>query len=83
MTDNWQPIETAPKDGTWILVYCPEDTNRGHAVMHTARWMDFYQSAPDWAHGPLDDYFGSYREGLPSNPTHWMPLPAPPSDVVG
>ena len=70
MTD-WQPIETAPKDGTVICLagYCDDDT---WAV--GSRW--FF-----WA-----DYWRKYREpfgegfgrGTPA-PTHWMPLPPPPT----
>lgn len=56
----WRPIDSAPKDGTEILLY--EDRrivsgawNRGGA-MHMPYWMG-----------------GLFR------PTHWMPLPSPPS----
>ncbi len=76
---EWQPIETAPKDGTWILVLCPEGESKAEPFIQVARWMEFEVSREkDWAWGPLDDYFGSYRWYLPSSPTHWMPLPEPP-----
>lgn len=67
---DWQPIETAPKDGTNILV-CAED------VMSTVKWDDFFK---EWAlvvsgsQSEDDEFYG---------PTHWMPLPPPPKCLTG
>ena len=61
---KWQPIETAPKDGTAILVYT---CNEGFYVVS----YDDIFSAP-WR--VRND------EGLNEDqPTHWMPLPEPPN----
>ena len=62
---DWQPIETAPKDGSDLLV-----NECGDVVI--ARWS---QPFSVWA-GPRDTY--GEREVM--YPTHWMPLPEPPSD---
>lgn len=74
---RWQPIETAPRDGSTIIVYGkPESTDtvrfRKRAV-YTASWdaIDeaFCLSGGDWS-GPFIE------------PTHWMPTPTPPSGEV-
>lgn len=68
---DWQPIKTAPKDGTHILAYrLPigiRVTNMTNppTVVH---WFD-------------DGFYTSVNELAPEhpfNPTHWMPLPSPP-----
>ena len=76
---EWQPIETAPKDGTWILGI----NNRGNCAVII--WKD---AAPDWdgAHrsgwihpfttGELSDFWNG---ACGSVATHWMPLPRPPA----
>lgn len=61
---GWQPIESAPKDGTEILLYCP--TSEVFVGIYCAGWgrgwaPRFYDDTPDFI------------------PTHWMPLPDPPS----
>ena len=64
---QWQDISTAPKDGTEIYVYCgPAWSGRGPLV-RTA-WRGYWQN--EFLNG-----------GSPSNfvPTHWMPLPSPPT----
>jgi hypothetical protein len=68
---EWQPIETAPKDGTTILL-----SNGYH--MAVARWdenfwndANFCWSISDWHNEPL------YLRGGYSA-THWMPLPPLP-----
>jgi hypothetical protein len=76
---NWQPIETAPKDGTWILV-CGGRTNddhkdRSHAV---AQWTHYLNGRTreegNWQFAWYDGgYYGEYCD-----PTHWMELPEPP-----
>ena len=80
ITMKWQPIETAPKDGTVILLAGGEDDNSGHtsdpkllAFMRApCRAMWDHDS---WLIGLAEAcYVGIVRE----NPTHWMPLPAPP-----
>ena len=61
MTD-WQPIETAPKDGTFILVAVPGDV-KTHIML--VWWVDGW--CWDMTNTPIV-----------GTPTHWMPLPASP-----
>lgn len=68
---DWQPIETAPKDGTVFLAYTVDE---GIDFFH---WQDLGgdSSAPvGWRSG----FITVYREDDEEGPTHWMPLPAPP-----
>jgi hypothetical protein len=59
---DWQPIETAPKDGTKILAWEFDD--------YTIVWWGV--SASGWYGWKFsDDWISCY-------PTHWQPLPAPP-----
>lgn len=62
---NWQPIETAPKDGTQILGYTV------WPALTAVRWAQesFYYGRPGW-----EDEFSNVEW----QPTHWMPLPPPP-----
>jgi len=67
---GWQPIETAPRDGTWFLGFEPgkhlEDQNRVWKwVDDGADWQGFVDAAD------MNDY--------DEQPTHWMPLPEPPA----
>jgi hypothetical protein len=65
----WQPIATAPKDGTPFLAYWLRrftDGTRYEAMQPyvVAHFDDRERMLPEW----IDD----------DPPTHWMPLPAPP-----
>lgn len=77
---EWQPIETAPRDGTAILIYMPEASR---LKVREACWATPWEGAPDeqcyWMtpHGPA----GRGYTILPMSVTHWMPLPEPPSNV--
>lgn len=64
---NWQPIETAPKDGTAILV-C-EGENIGVVLW---RQQAFTNGEMEWCAQDCCDGVTIYK------PTHWMPLPKPP-----
>lgn len=74
---EWQPIETAPKDGTPILVW-NGPANYGYYTapdqMGTARWdrQAFTDGEMCWWACDCCDGVTTY------NPTHWMPLPEPP-----
>jgi hypothetical protein len=76
----WRPIETAPKDGSEILIsggtwYYTESTISDHVSFHgvqIARWIEHRQS---WHGGYGSEYDGVYYH----SPTHWMPLPPPPT----
>lgn len=62
---DWRPIETAPKDGTVILV------SEGHHV-HCVEWNDEF----DWW-SVDDNKLGPFRlRG--AAPTCWMPAPPAP-----
>lgn len=75
---EWRPIETAPKDGTPILIWQPD--NRHHDEIDGCKFDDpryaiGYWRA--WAKSEWDMGWGN-RNQAHVNPTHWMPLPAPP-----
>lgn len=66
---QWQPIETAPKDGdTNILIGC------FGKHWHGEQFIVFYDNdKPKYPWQTPDGI--SYHQDAP---THWMPLPAPP-----
>jgi len=66
---EWQPIETAPKDGTRILAYgvCGYEDVAGIA---TVKWH-----RGSWVCDPNEATEYDYEE---CKITHWMPLPEPP-----
>lgn len=70
LVPQWQPIETAPKDGTKILGAWPQ--LRKHKWW-TIQPIFFY--CGNWIHGWDED------EDLALHPTHWMPLPEPPKKI--
>ena len=65
----WQPIETAPRDGTEVLAWCDFDSLRCAIVIS----YEPNDENPKW---PWWDW--DCRGIHESVPTHWMPLPAPP-----
>jgi hypothetical protein len=72
MNNQWQPIETAPKDGTWILIYkpfnlCGFDDSEWFLGKYMVRWFDGY-----WCIS---------QNQMLEYPTHWMPLPNPPQTL--
>jgi hypothetical protein len=72
----WQPIETAPKDGTTILVFF----DGGDMVL--ACWSenvwhsDDRKLRPGWE--PLHRVY-DVEDAI--FPTHWMPMPASPGSL--
>lgn len=86
---QWQPIATAPKDGTEFIAYrddagpfllrwsCAYD-------MMTERELEQSMMTEDEMHEP-DWFFADFATGgrLNDGFTHWMPLPSPPIQEVG
>lgn len=75
---DWQPIETAPKDGTSVLVgRWFTKTANGYPPKWLSDLGEYEQSADSSEYGPGWDWrwWSNWDDG---QPTHWMPLPAPP-----
>lgn len=82
LMSEWQPIETAPKDGTEIDLWHEEfgrysDCHWGlpeHCCGEYGRYCD-----SDW-HAMKEGWIMSILNELldADSFTHWMPLPAPP-----
>lgn len=82
---EWKPIETAPKDGTAILIA---------GGTYSSDMQDYFQDQPfdgvtiasfNTRALPTEAPFVGDNEGahdcyLRHRPTHWMPLPLPPED---
>ena len=75
---EWQPIETAPKDGTRIILYRPGTHFEWVRVVIGRYYTDSYASKPKpfWGHDRTN--LTGVREARANQPTHWMPLPEPP-----
>lgn len=81
---EWQLIETAPKDGTEIIL-------RKGARVTSGSWCPWEHSEPEfhgttgvWLGDVVQDSgacWGSWDGGFceDDEPTHWMSLPAPPT----
>jgi len=85
MKPEWQPIETAPKDGTPVDLWL---------VSNETCDIDFYSPTASKLQGRSTDWVWEKRGPNSANwyplgglgyplgpevtPTHWMPLPVPP-----
>ena len=82
---KWQPIETAPKDGTGIIV--TDGDIIGQGVWHCGLWY-FWESDKANSCLVLLPEDSEYEWVIDPNcwvrgygPTHWMPLPSPPEKL--
>lgn len=66
-TTGWRPIETAPRDGTDVMLYANHDC-------YIAAWYD------DAWHADFTVLAKMPFEQEAGEPTHWMPLPEPPHE---
>ncbi len=62
---DWQPMGTAPKDGTAVLVLLPDSD-----IPHPARYYERLGWQSTW---------DGYNLHGANFPTHWMPIPEPPN----
>lgn len=69
MSDGWKPIDSAPKDGSIILAWS-EDMDEVLAIV----WAE--SRGGSWRLAGCS----SLELGSWGQPTHWMPLPAPPDN---
>ena len=71
---NWQPIETAPKDGTQILVWDGNNFN--------VSWYGYPSVSERYKAFIYGEAVGDYNcFSEVYEPTHWMPLPEPPQSL--
>jgi hypothetical protein len=77
LVPGWQTIETAPKDGSNLDLWCRREHCHGH--------VDYVRICnASW--GDMVDFVGNIYQGWQGIqspyhtliPTHWMPLPTPP-----
>jgi hypothetical protein len=67
---EWQPIETAPRDGTPVLLYVPK--HEGWEPFIVQGWYESGAFDRGW-------YEAASENWCKPSPTHWMPLPPPPT----
>lgn len=65
----WQPIETAPKDGTIIDLWRNGERLTGYRWKEQARNTGFFEGIP-------------YGLSCVRDASHWMPLPVPPQETT-
>ena len=64
---QWQPLETAPKNGDMFIAY-------QNGSVYECRWVEY---PPDLDHRGSAGFLDMTNDGI-EYPTHWMPLPEPP-----
>ncbi|HEV7352544.1 MAG TPA: DUF551 domain-containing protein [Brevundimonas sp.] len=69
---EWKPIESAPKDGTAVLVF-GRGTFSQSPFMGVREWGAFGWQEPNVSGREYDDW-------LADEATHWTELPSPPGE---
>lgn len=78
---EWQPIETAPKDGTDILVVYPTHfVGRPSGDFSIVRWENNKWIAQADGQRAIEAQNDFRTEYICPFFTHWMPLPSPPKE---
>lgn len=79
MNQEWQPIETAPKDGTDVLLF----------LQNLRVCIGSYNINESFTNGELNYRYEGWNTGMITilgnetpQPTHWMPVPSGPNVKV-
>ena len=75
---SWQPIETAPKDGTRILAFGKTAAEIGGPSTFPQIEAASFCGESDYPGFEWEIAGGGYANWMA--PTHWMPLPLPPKE---
>lgn len=78
---KWQPIETAPRDGTAVLLFTQGIENTGPMINVASFMCKIHAHLSFDRPCPSDDCEPAWYSTLcwlGGEHTHWMPLPAPP-----
>lgn len=76
---GWRDIATAPRDGTDCVLWDGRRARFGSWRVDEG----FASKEPMWLDDSYDDFSCGFAS-VPITPTHWMPLPPPPSaDSLG
>lgn len=67
---EWKSIDSAPRDGTWVLAYGNQCHYDEPASQHVVFWDDRHEVWRGGMDGFTDILFAS----------HWQPLPPPPTE---
>jgi hypothetical protein len=74
---TWQPILTAPRDGT-VIFLCAYNNPFGW-ILGTGHWESYGNKIEGWITRGVGDHVA---DGLGlADPTHWQPLPEPPNST--
>ncbi len=85
LRQHWQPIETAPKDGTHVILTNGTAVSEGwweHQEPYIRPERNAYGGIQDQAESDGYDDWLDALGGMQPSPTHWMPLPAPPAALA-
>lgn len=76
---EWQTIETAPKDGTWILVYGEKYGDEDGPRFFVIKWVTNIGGVWEYIDSTTRKLVEKDWSGWSDNfaPTHWMPMPEP------
>ncbi len=84
MADGWMPIESAPKDGTRILLW--PHMLAAHWEFGDEAWLIMHVHLNEdrtISDGPgAELFYCLYANAHGVEPTHWQPLPPPPQPEV-
>jgi hypothetical protein len=71
---DWQSIDSAPRDGTTVLLYSPDAAAPQVMLGFWSEWTieELAEAGSEWA----DAWTGA---AIDADPTHWSPVPDLPS----
>lgn len=76
---NWRPIDTAPLDGTNIIIAVQNRTNTDFIIGEAYFAPESYNNDWWWANTCYSDSHGGPVSEI-NHPSYWMPLPEPPPE---
>lgn len=74
---GWRPIETAPKDGQFVLLWCGDSLGD---IPRVGNWVEANSVFVDEGYGPPESGWWDLEGRRELKPLHWLPLPDAPKE---